>query len=219
MPNTTEDGPWYHGSAAELQPGDLILPSGTTGLWRENMLSKDAQSVYFTSLFGLALRYALRRAEQWRTVAKVYRVEPEGPRTPDAVNVDPPVSFYCCSARVLQVYGPEDPLYAKYIGGIAAERMCRSLTGITEALDGGTEKPSFLDLLSEIVAGGRRELQTRKCGRRMPPWSPQGKPQAGVQRRLRIRPNVSAIWRNVSTSVNGHSNPTPCELARHLNIR
>jgi hypothetical protein len=72
-----ETGPFFHGTAAELAPGDL-LSAGFRSNYRPDVVMNH---VYFTALrdgAGLAAELAAALAPEERT-PRVYRVEPTGP--------------------------------------------------------------------------------------------------------------------------------------------
>ena len=72
-----DEGPFYHGTIADLRPGDL-LTVGFRSNYRPEVVMNH---VYFTALrdgAGLAAEIAAELAK-WEAVPRVYEVEPTGP--------------------------------------------------------------------------------------------------------------------------------------------
>ncbi len=73
MTDALEPGPFFHGTKADLRPGDLLTPGFRSNYRPEIVMNH----VYFTALMpgaGLAAELAAGDAEP-----RVYRVEPTGP--------------------------------------------------------------------------------------------------------------------------------------------
>ena len=77
MPDALDDGPFFHGTVADLRPGEL-LSAGRRSNYRPDVVMNH---VYFTALVdgaGLAAELAAELAEG-DPAPRVYRVEPTGP--------------------------------------------------------------------------------------------------------------------------------------------
>jgi rifampin ADP-ribosylating transferase len=77
MPHALDDGPFFHGTVADLRPGEL-LTAGRPSNYRPDILMNH---VYFTALVdgaGLAAEIAAELAPGDAT-PRVYRVDPTGP--------------------------------------------------------------------------------------------------------------------------------------------
>ena len=77
MPDALDDGPFFHGTVADLRPGEL-LSAGRRSNYRPDVVMNH---VYFTALVdgaGLAAELAAELAEG-DPEPRVYRVEPTGP--------------------------------------------------------------------------------------------------------------------------------------------
>jgi rifampin ADP-ribosylating transferase len=77
MPDTLDDGPFFHGTVAELRPGEF-LTAGHPSNYRPEIIMNH---VYFTPLVdgaGLAAEIAGALAHG-DAVPRVYRVDPTGP--------------------------------------------------------------------------------------------------------------------------------------------
>jgi hypothetical protein len=77
MPHALDDGPFFHGTVADLRPGEL-LTAGRPSNYRPELLMNH---IYFTALVdgaGLAAEIAAELAEG-DPAPRVYRVEPTGP--------------------------------------------------------------------------------------------------------------------------------------------
>ncbi len=77
MPRPLDDGPFFHGTIADLGPGDL-LTAGRRSNYRPEIVMNH---VYFTALVdgaGLAAEIAAE-LQQGPATPRVYRVEPTGP--------------------------------------------------------------------------------------------------------------------------------------------
>jgi len=77
VPRVLDDGPFFHGTVADLRPGDL-LTAGRPSNYRPEIVMNH---VYFTALVdgaALAAEIAAELAEG-NPVPRVYRVEPTGP--------------------------------------------------------------------------------------------------------------------------------------------
>jgi predicted RNA-binding Zn-ribbon protein involved in translation (DUF1610 family) len=77
---SAHDGPWYHGTNAELQPGDMILPGYEVGKdpTHPNADYYDQGIVYITLSDYAAEKYAVRVAGRLGGDPHVYEVEPQG---------------------------------------------------------------------------------------------------------------------------------------------
>ena len=81
MPHPLDDGPFFHGTVAELRAGELLV-AGRPSNYRPEMVMNH---VYFTALVdgaGLAAELAAALA-QGDPAPRVYRVEPTGPYEDD----------------------------------------------------------------------------------------------------------------------------------------
>lgn len=77
MPRMPDDGPFFHGTVANLRPGDLLM-AGRPSNYRPEIVMNH---IYFTALVdgaGLAAEIAAELAAG-DLVPRVYRVEPTGP--------------------------------------------------------------------------------------------------------------------------------------------
>ena len=77
MPHATDDGPLFHGTVADLRPGEL-LTAGHPSNYRPKILMNH---IYFTALVdgaGLAAEIAAELT-QGDSAPRVYCVEPTGP--------------------------------------------------------------------------------------------------------------------------------------------
>jgi rifampin ADP-ribosylating transferase len=77
MPHALDDGPFFHGTVADLRPGEL-LRSGRPSNYRPEIFMNH---IYFTARVdgaGLAAELAAELA-QGAPAPRVYRVEPTGP--------------------------------------------------------------------------------------------------------------------------------------------
>jgi len=77
MPHALDDGPFFHGTLADLRPGEL-LTAGHRSNYRPEILMNH---IYFTALVdgaGLAAELAAELA-QGDQAPRVYSVEPTGP--------------------------------------------------------------------------------------------------------------------------------------------
>ena len=77
MPHPLDDGPFFHGTVADLRPGEL-LTAGRSSNYRPEIVMNH---IYFTALVdgaGLAAEIASELA-QGDPAPRVYRVEPTGP--------------------------------------------------------------------------------------------------------------------------------------------
>ena len=77
MPDVLDDGPFFHGTVAELRPGDL-LTAGHPSNYRPEIIMNH---IYFTALVdgaGLAAEIAAELARH-EPAPRVYSVEPTGP--------------------------------------------------------------------------------------------------------------------------------------------
>ena len=77
MPRALDDGPFFHGTVADLRPGEL-LTAGRRSNYRPEVVMNH---VYFTALVdgaGLAAEIAAELA-QGDPAPRVYRVDPTGP--------------------------------------------------------------------------------------------------------------------------------------------
>ena len=124
---------WYHGGVAGREVGDVLLPSGTTGMNPRGSPSgfwEARHRVYITHYRHVAEFFA-RTNEAFGAESKVYIVEPEAPLTvdPEALRLvlllqeDPAtkeqhlaqigdfLSRFCCkSAKVLAVHDVLEPV-------------------------------------------------------------------------------------------------------------
>src|SRR5687768_10385785 len=76
MPHALDDGPFFHGTVADLGPGELLTPGRRSNYRPEITMNH----IYFTALVdgaGLAAEIAAELA-QGRPAPRVYRVEPTG---------------------------------------------------------------------------------------------------------------------------------------------
>ena len=81
MHQSPEDGPFFHGTVAELRAGDLLTPGRRSNYRPEIVMNH----VYFTALVdgaGLAAEIAAELAPG-DPAPRVYRVEPTGPYEDD----------------------------------------------------------------------------------------------------------------------------------------
>jgi len=69
---------FFHGSTADLNPGDIILPPSKTGKISEKGRKKNLDKVFFTKDFGSAKIYAGRAFHSLGGTPIVYQVEPIG---------------------------------------------------------------------------------------------------------------------------------------------
>ena len=77
MPHALDDGPFFHGTVADLRAGELLTP-GLPSNYRPEIVMNH---IYFTALVdgaGLAAELAAELA-QGDQAPRVYRVEPTGP--------------------------------------------------------------------------------------------------------------------------------------------
>ena len=76
MPQTLDDGPFFHGTVADLRPGELLTPGHRSNYRPEIVMNH----IYFTALVdgaGLAAEIAAELVEG-EAVPRVYAVEPTG---------------------------------------------------------------------------------------------------------------------------------------------
>jgi rifampin ADP-ribosylating transferase len=77
MRHALDDGPFFHGTVADLAPGELLTPGRSSNYRPEIVMNH----IYFTALVdgaGLAAEIAADLA-QGQPAPRVYRVEPTGP--------------------------------------------------------------------------------------------------------------------------------------------
>ena len=99
-PRTVDDpGPFFHGTRADLRPGDLLAPG-----WRSNYGSRrQANHIYFTAMReGAPLAAELAHGEG---PGRVYRVEPLGP-----IEDDPNVTDKRFPGNPTRSYRTTEPL-------------------------------------------------------------------------------------------------------------
>jgi GNAT superfamily N-acetyltransferase len=76
---------YYHGTTADLKPGDMIEPRSTIGTpaYVPDASHYSPDSTYLTTEDHLAERYAVGRAGRQGGAPRIYEVEPLGPVAPD----------------------------------------------------------------------------------------------------------------------------------------
>ena len=78
--NEEQFGPYFHGTSAELKPGDVLNPPGQEGprSFKNPHASYDPHQVYYTTSRSQAESYAASRAVKHGGSPRVYEVHPHG---------------------------------------------------------------------------------------------------------------------------------------------
>ena len=138
MPDVLDDGPFFHGTIADLRPGEL-LTAGRPSNYRPEILMNH---VYFTALIGgagLAAEIAAELAPG-DPAPRVYRVEPTG-----AFENDPNVTDKKFPGNPTRSYRSREPL-----------RVLGEVTGWTRLTPAALQ--TWRERLASLLSSERGEI-------------------------------------------------------------